>query len=496
MAKRTIFRRLAVPTLLFALFVALTLASSDILPGLGEQAVSQTRAVAGYVLRIGIWLTAAYLLNRLIVVIFWDTVVARALGGPVPRLLKDVVAAVIFMTAVSGIISQVFDKDVTAIWATSGVVGVVIGFALRSLILDVFSGLAVNVDRPYRIGDWIKVHDRRPDTHIIGCVQEINWRTTRLRTTANNLVVVPNSVMGMHIVTNFMRPDPKSRLQLVFTLGFSVPSERAIRVLEAAIRATMGASEVLEEPRPKVRIHGVSKLGVEYRIRYWVVPRDLSPSRSRHVVITSVLHHLKQAGLTLAYPKRDVFTAPMPPRQLDGMSTGDVRDLLGRIDIFAHLGAEELESLAAGVARRAFDEGQALIRAGEQGDSMFVLVEGLVYVFADVKGDGGSTRVAQILPGQFFGEMSLLTGEPRSATVVAATDAVAYEITKDHMGELLRRRPEMARTISDIVAERRLRNEQASETDDTTETEERRVTVAQQILGKMRAFFRGAFVDD
>ena len=305
------------------------------------------------------------------------------------------------------------------------------------------------------------------------------------------MVVVPNSVMGQTIVTNFMTPDPKSRQEIYFTLDFSVPSERALRVLTAAARAVCGEGGPLESPGPKVRINEVSSVGVEYRVRYWVIPSQISPNRARHVVVTSVLSHLKSAGLMLAYPKRDLFTAEMPSRQLDASSEEDLRALVGRIELFEHLEDDELALLTATIARRTYEAGDMLIKRGAGGDSMFILVEGLVYVYADVAGDGQELKVAQIVPGQFFGEMSLLTGEARSATITAASDAVAYEIGKDAMATLLQRRPELAEVMSGIIAERKLRNEQALAEASCEEKAEHKTSVAGQILGAMRDFFRG-----
>ena len=305
------------------------------------------------------------------------------------------------------------------------------------------------------------------------------------------MVIVPNSVMGQTIVTNFMTPEPKSRQELYFTLDFPVPSDRALRVLGAAVRAVCGDGGPLEKPPGKVLINTVSSVGVEYCIRYWIEPADLSPKRSRHIVVSSVLAHLKNAGLTLAYPKRDLFTAEMPSRQLDASSEADLRALVGRIELFEHLEDEELALLTETITRRIYSEGDELIRRGDVGDSMFILVEGLVYVFADVAGDGHELKVAQVVPGQFFGEMSLLTGEARSATITAASDTVAYEIGKDAMAKLLQRRPELAEVMSRIIAERKLRNEQALAEATSEEKEEHKMSVAGQILGRMRDFFRG-----
>lgn len=493
MAEHKSVRRLAGPFLLLLIFLGLAVFSGELLGELGQEAISRTRAILSYLVQIGVWLASAWLLNRLLHVFFWEMVVERATGRPVPRLVKDLVAAVIFLVAVTGIVGIVFEQSVTGIWATSGAIGLVIGIALQSMILDVFSGLAMNVDRAFRIGDWIMIHQRSPEVHIIGCIQEINWRTTRLKTTDNNLVVVPNSVMGTSILTNFMAPEPVSRLELHFTLDFSVPSDRAIRVLEGAVRAILKPGGVLPDPEPSVRITGVSELGIVYRVRYWIVPRDLSPAKARHVVISSVMEHLKQAGLSLAYPKHDVFTSDMPQRQLDSSSHDDMERLLARIELFSHLADDERRRLAEGLVRRQFGPGETLIERGAEGQSMFVLVEGLVYVHADVRGDGTEVQVAQIVPGQFFGEMSLLTGERRSATVRAVTSAVAYEITKASMTELFQSRPALAETISAVVAERKLRNERAGSPGADHELTKKQSTVASEILGKIRHFFRGVF---
>ncbi|MGB0591813.1 MAG: cyclic nucleotide-binding domain-containing protein [Myxococcota bacterium] len=489
--KEGIARRLAFPAALFLIFLGLAFFSDEMLAQFGEEAVSQGRLVAAYAVKTGIWLTSAFFVNRLLSVFFWELGVERTIGAPVPRLVKDILALLIFLVALSGIISFVFGQPVTGLWATSGAVGIIVGFALRSMILDIFSGLAFNIDRSYRIGDWVQIHGRQINLHIIGCIQEINWRTTRLKTTDNNMVVVPNSVMGQSIITNFMTPEPESRFELFFTLDFSVPTDRALRVLEAAVRSVMGTKGPLETPPAKVRVNGVSSIGVEYCIRYWTLPAQVSPRKARHVVISSVLGHLKSAGLMLAYPKGDLFTADMPPRQLDANSESDLRALVGRIELFSHLADDELALLTATITRRVYDEGDHLIECGALGDSMFILVEGLVYVYADIAGNGEELKVAQIVPGQFFGEMSLLTGEARSATITAASGAVAYEIGKDAMANLLQRRPELAEEMSGIIAERKMRNEQALSAATHEEKEEHKTSVAGQILGAMRDFFRG-----
>ncbi|MCZ6818120.1 MAG: mechanosensitive ion channel, partial [Calditrichaeota bacterium] len=134
------------------------LANKDMLLQFGSEALSQSQKVLAYVIQIGIWLSAAHFLNRLVIVFVWDGLVAKAIGAPIPRLVKDIFTILVYLTAVTGIIGIVFGKDITGFWATSGVVSIVLGFALKNVILDVFTGLAVNIERPYKIGDWIMIH--------------------------------------------------------------------------------------------------------------------------------------------------------------------------------------------------------------------------------------------------------------------------------------------------------------------------------------------------
>jgi small-conductance mechanosensitive channel/CRP-like cAMP-binding protein len=486
------------PAVVLLLFVLGAVRTEDLLQQFGIAALSQARNLCSYGLRIGLWFSAAFFLNRVIAVLVWDGLVSRAIKGHVPRLLKDITAFLLYAIAATGVMAVVFQKPVTGFWATSGVVGIVLGVALRNIILDVFTGLAVNLDRPYSIGDWIMIVDNpgAPEGNLVGCVEEVNWRTTRLRTTDNNMLVVPNSVMGQKVVTNFMAPGEQSRFELDFTLDFGVPSERAIRVFTAAVKAVADTPEgPLSEPAPNARVTGITELGVQYRLRYWTVPRLVSPAKARHTVITSVLHHLHQAGMTLAYPKQDTYHALMPKRQHEPEAAEDRRELLGRIAWFAALTADEVRGLAQALLPRRFAQGTVLLCEGDQGDSMFVLLEGFLEVFARSPRSGQDIKVGKLVPGDVYGEISLLTGEPRSATVRAVTDAVAYEIRKEHLEPVLKARPQAAEAITRIVAERRVATERALAEVAAPVPQEHVDSLAQTLLKKMRGFFAGVFGD-
>lgn len=487
-------KRLIFPLILMSIFVWIGMVRQDLHQQFGAEALDRQRRLIFYVLQIGLFVSVAFFVDRLIKVLFWDGIVAKALGGPVPALLKTVGTVVILTFCVTGIVAVVFGQSITGIWATSGAIGLVVGLALQSIILDVFSGLAINVDRGFRIGDWIQLHNRNLQDSIIGEIIQIKWRTTHLRTKENNTLIVPNSVMGTSMVMNYSAPSPESRFYEDFCLDFSVPAERALRVLTAGVRGSLGGG-LLSEPGPAVRIKTVTPIGVVYEMRYWIRANEISPSKARNRVLASTLEHLRQAGLSLAYPKEDVFHQEMPVRQLEGLTLEDRMTLLRKTSLFESLGEEELRQLAGSMTRRFLREKDVLLRRGDAGESMFILVEGLLDVYID-KGNGEEIRVASVNPGRFLGEMSLLTGEPRSATLLAATECVLFEITRRDVTDLIRRRPELAEMLSRAVAEHRLRDDRSRNEMSDRDKEKQTSSVAEQIMAKMRSFFRGVLVGD
>lgn len=484
----TAFRRIWLPVAIFILVAIAAANQNDLLRRFGNQALEQTQQVISYLLQVSIWLSAAYLVTRLMQVFIWEGLVSRALGVPVPRLLRDVAACLIYAIAISGIIAFVFRQSVTGIWATSGVVSIVIGLALRNIILDIFVGLAINFDRPFTIGDFIMLHQG----NVVGRVRDINWRTTRLETEENNTVIVPNSRMGDMMLTNFSRPDTKSEFSMQFSLDFAVPSDRALRVLTAAVLSIAGKDGILSDPAPKARIKGTSTTGVEYKVSYWIDASQVGPGSARHKVVKSVLDQLRLSGLSLAHGQQDLFYAPMPNRLLDGSSTNDRVELLKRIELFALLDGMEIESLAVSMKQTLYPAGSTLLKQGDEGESMFIVMEGLLYVLIDFETGQEPTRVGQIHAGEFLGEMSLLTGEPRTATINAATDTLVYEITKEAIAALFERRPELIATMSKVIAKRKLANTEAYARATTTEREEQHDTLARQIMNRIRNFFHSS----
>jgi small-conductance mechanosensitive channel/CRP-like cAMP-binding protein len=444
---------LLVPAILFSL-LAIFAASGDALPSfLALPLFLDGRPVHWLVIQTGLWLSAGWLLSRMVNIFVWDGAVSRAIGGRVPGLIKTISSGVIACIAATGVVGVVFGLPITGFFATSSVVGLVVGFALRNIINDIFTGVALNIDRGFRIGDWVTVHSGTTD--IVGQVAEINWRTTRIATEDNTIVILPNGSLGQMIVTNHWGRGREVRFDLDIALDPTVLPDRARRIFLGAVRAVTGRSGILDKPDPQVHVTGPTDAGVNYRLRYWIRPWEASsPSTARDVVVRSVLSHLRQAGISPAYPKEELYVSRSAPRSLDSSAVADREELLSRIPVFHDLSDLELKTLAGGMRQRTFASGTVLYCQGDPGSSMFVVVEGVLAATVRRQEGTGQEHAAQFVPGDFFGEFSLLTGDTREATVSATHDSVVFEITKAQVDELCARRPELVETLATALVDR------------------------------------------
>jgi branched-chain amino acid transport system substrate-binding protein len=323
----------------------------------------------------------------------------------------------------------------------------------------------MHVERAFRIGDWVMLHQNRVETHIVGQVIEINWRTTRLRTTSNNMVVVPNSRLGETILTNYMQPKPHFRIDLDFVIDYSIPPNRAIRILMSGVRALADGERILEDPEPEVRLDEATLDGQRYEVRFFILPVNISPNESRHVVNKSIVEHLSRAGVTPSTSKEEVFLSRgSARRQLNLEDGGDRRRILDRSELLRNLNEVEQSVLFSSMTRHDLEAGEVLYRQGASGDSLYLLAEGLLSSFVTLSGLEGKAKVEQIESGRHFGEDSLLTGKSRSSTLAAITDCVVFEMPKEPVMELARRNGDFLAMLNRNVAlsEERIHNSKAA----------------------------------
>ncbi len=435
-------------------------------------------------LQAALWLVGASLLVTLINLVLWERILPRHRGAPAPHLVRDTLRIAIYLAAVAGVATFVFRQPVAGFWTASGAVGVVLGLALRSIILDLFTGIAFSMELSFRIGDTLEVSDRQAAGTFYGRVVGMTWRTTRLELEDERILVVPNSRMGQLILVNYSQHGGIVRSEALISLSAAMPAERVLRVLQAAALAAAQGGDIEAEPAPHAVIGAVTAQGVEYRVRYWQNMNRISLSGARGVVFASLLRHLAAAGIAPATPQQDV-------RLVDAQEHFGLEDrakrrmsFLGHIDLLDDtLHEAELESLAGSVRQRSLKPGEVLIEEGEDGGSLFLLSEGLLEVLKT--GAAGLERVGIVEPGQVVGEMSLLTGEPRSATVRAMAECVVQEVEADSLRSLLVERPAIAEGLSRVAARRSTETTKPPQTAE----EHRAEGAAALILHRIRRFF-------
>ena len=428
-------------------------------------------------------IAGAWMVMHLLHVAVWTGIVLKRSGSPAPRLLTDLVNGLIAVTTGSLIIAFVLDKPVTGLIATSGIAVAVIGFALKSMISDLFSGIAITLERPFSIGHWIEITGGS-----VGKVQSMTWRATGLLLESGIYVIVPNSRLSEMVLRVYDRPEPAWRDEIDITLGYDVDVNQVERILLSA------AADVPEiaalGKRADLRVVEFGDNGVKWKLRYWV-PDYPSRSGLRVTVQRNILHNLHFAGVVTAAPRLQAQIAPLDASAAGAQSTPA---FLGRIDLFKPLSAEEMGELAANADSRLVKAGTRVVNAGEEGRSLFVIRDGLFSVAIPL-GEGEEKVVARLKSGAFFGEMSLLTGAPRSAAVVALADSTVIEITKEAIEPILLRREKLMEAMSEALAERQLHNDRALQEKATVEEKQAaQQSLAKQLLGRMRSFFfaRGA----
>jgi small-conductance mechanosensitive channel len=327
-----------------------------------------------------------------------------------------------------------------AILATSAIGAVVLGFALQDTLGNAFAGLAIQSEKPFNIGHWITVGEHE------GRVAEVTWRATKLRTKAGNFVVVPNSEIGKAAITNYSQPAAPMRLFIEVGVSYDAQPNRVKSVI---LEALGHCALVLTAPTPDVLIHDFADSSVLYRVRFWIEDFERD-SVAADQVRSAVYYAFRRSGIEIPFPiQTEIQKEWVPPDE--GARVAERLAVLGRLELFTPLDEEQRKAVAAATRIVRFGTGEAIVREGDPGDSMYIVVSGCAAVVT-----GPDRReLARIQEGDYFGEMSLLTGERRSATVVAHGDADLLEITAPVFRNLADVSPQTVERVGIAAAARR-----------------------------------------
>lgn len=379
-------------------------------------------------------------LAKLVIYLLVDTILTLRRHGDVPALLRDGIRLAVYLLAAIASLRLVFQVDLSAVITTTTVLTAAIAFAMQTTLSNAFYGFTVQIDPLMARGNWISI----PEKNLFGEIVNVGFRYITLRTLDNNQVLVPNTVVVQSVVTTHGSPQEAAQERAALTLTISLPYELPPEQAKAILCQVLDQEQlVLHLPPPAVRLQTMSDSCIVYQMKFWLADpaqRNLAFSELQ----TKAWYAVHRAGWSFPFPHQHLVTTPLKepfPNQQEQIMAG-----LRQSHLFDVLTAEEVVSLAQNALMRPYGPGEVAVRQGDQGSSLFFVVQGEMSV--EVSG----IEVARLGQGRMFGEMSLLTGEPRKATVKAVSEVLLAELPKSALAELLDSNERLLESLSQSLA--------------------------------------------
>ncbi len=417
------------------------------------------------------WLSfwGIYALVRLTEGLFVELFAQLGRTCPLNRLTRGLLRLALMLGVAFLLIRYQLGFKITVLLTSTAIVTGVIGFAMQGVLGNLLAGMSLHASRSMSVGDWIEVDG------TIGKVVLINWRETRLRTVGGHMVIVPNGKLADQTLRNFSAPTSLRRHEVPVAASYGdAPGD----VIAALVEAAQCVPIVEKHPVPDAHVTGFKDFCIEYVLRFWSKQYEQRTVIEGHVM-RMIWYKFQRRGIEIPFPMSgrmlDNFMETVHSVQLETPLTCDIdqvvddlfrsdfgRKLVADPEGICMLSRDELRAVARSVKRTLFTHGETLMRQGDEGESFYVLVRG------KLKGQIANSDSArpiefELQPGTVLGEMSLLTGLPRSATITAATDCELLEFDGRAFAHLLSLREEIPHVLSDLAAARAAENAESLE---------------------------------
>jgi small-conductance mechanosensitive channel len=381
------------------------------------------------------WFFLVLLAVKALAFFIFDYLVLGKQGVSYPKLIKDVVVFLLFLVGVLLIVRYYLHQDLTVLLASSAVLTVVIGFALQDVLGNLFSGIVLNFEDALKIGDWVRVGERE------GRVEQFGWRSFKVRSVDRELIVIPNQSAAKAEVLIYGAARQPVALKIQVGAGYGDSPDR---VSEAILAALAAMADVRADPAPVVYLSGFGESSMNYTAKFWIDDYE------RHNPIASdarrrVWYAFRRRGIEIPFPKRDVI---MRQERSEELPRAELAAVLRRNDVLAAIDEESFRNLLAAAERRIYGAGETVIREGDEGSHFHHILSGAMNVSKD------GQVVARLGPGDFFGEISLVTGEKTNATVTAASESVLILVSSSRFKQVVDMNEAMAERLSAVITRR------------------------------------------
>jgi len=379
------------------------------------------------------WLIPTYLINMAIKRFLFFPLEAR-MGFRIPNIVPRFTSWIMYLLAFMGIIAFVFNQEISKLLATGGFFAMIIGLAVKMNISDVISGIVINLEAPFRIGDWIRVQEYE------GEVVDITWRSTRIQTGENIILCIPNSKATESFIHNYNYPSDLNWVDMAVNIHHEYSPEHVQKILLDAVLST---PDVLKTPRPYIIYKGITDTAALYIIHFCINEYAYKDIQMENVW-ERIWVHLYYAGIAMTTQEENV----VPPTE---------RDILNSIALFNDFSDDEKNLLSNQMITRHYLHRDMIIQQGTNDDAFYIIKEGVVGVWMNLE-NGETIQVDQMGAGDYFGEKGLL-GDIRTADIISETDSFVCVISKSAIKESLNNHPEFIDVLKMIHANRTLHRE-------------------------------------
>jgi small-conductance mechanosensitive channel len=441
LATRLLFREYpagrAIVRVAFLILLTIAFIHADIVPYRPPKLAGPPLTDAVHaILKIAWWLWAAWLLVGLL-----RAFVVTEHRPHEGKLLQDLLAGAIYLAAAFAIIAYVFNLPVQGLLATSGVIAIVLGLALQSTLSDVFSGIVLDLSRPYRPGDWISIEGGTD-----GRVIEINWRATHVLTAKRDLAIVPNSTIAKAKIVNASSPTTIHGMTITIQLEPSTPPLEGKEILKTAL---LNCRLVLATPTPSVIVKSITAAYIEFDVIFFVENLGVSGD-AQDKLFDLVFRHLFVSGISIASSENQPDPGQSDKNSRPALTAAE--KLLQLVAIFKTLTADERNSIAAKLKPASYDQGETLVEPSQVLKSLFIVGSGVLSATRDES--ECEMELERFGPGDHYGEIGMLTGAPATTKITALVPATVYELGKKDLAPILEARPQVAKELGRALARR------------------------------------------